>query len=1518
MTDSYDIIPVSARCVIGGSPEVINLPQGGTILDMLSSTGLQPHGLHVFIDDRLIEPWQYPIIRPMAGERVFICIVPQGGDNNKMLRSVAMIGVMILAIYAPYLAPGLAAAMGPAGGAILTAGVGIAGALAVNALIPPNTPDTPQLESDTYTSYAITGSSNRFMPFQSIPRTFGTDRVFPPYAAKPYTHVEANVQYIYMLFCLGRGRISVSDMKFGDTAIEVYQGVEWNFGSTQFPPKYFGHSTVSQSNISIMLDTDDEVIGHPGVEATIQTTDGACKEAGLEFYSPAFYFVREDGVLAPIKLELELKYSISGENDWHDFYLGPSTGYAFDERVHGFGNRLILYGYEGTSSRWAVPLKFKLGEEIYDISIRRLNVSVVPYTPIVIYGFGGEEYASVAEVYDLSGEELRDDIYLVAVKTKQQLTYSAPSDMQLVSILAKATEQLNGVPDNFNLIVTAFHPVYTASYPASFDFEYTLDGFAVGNGTTVLENTYVSVLYDPDNYVRDDRNLIIQDNNLKYVSVADTDFTFSQSGLSITGSTGYIVEIRLRQVNYFEALTNRLYWSTSGHGFTASYYMEFAVTTPGVWEEISLDMSSPTVGGTDWTSSTITGLQLEFLTVDYGEYYDIEFIRVKDATVNAWTYLKTSNPAWCYADLLTCTANHRATTLSNLDADELAAWAAACDTNGYTYNNTVSGRSLRDLMRCICAAGRAAWTIESDGKYSIIYDGAQTNIYQVFSPRNSWGFKGNKPFIKMPHALRIAFRNKDNDYDPDERTVYDDDYTSSTATLFESMEFDGINDPELIWKLGRFQFAQAQLRPENYELNVDWEGLAAERGNRIRIAHDVPMWGNAWARVKTITIDGTDVTLTIDDKVTFEAGLDYAILIRVVSGNPIAVAVVNPGASTVSTISCTLAAENSALIAVGNLLLFGESDSYYQDLIIKQVYPLDDLAARLELIDYNPDIYNVGTSTDPMEIPAYNPNITIPKNWEGLPPPVPVIDNIVSDETVLIVQENGGFITQMVVAYSMQTTLGTTPAEKIECQYRINSTGYMWKNIPEQSTNSPIIYIPNVFELVEYAVRIRLVTPYGIPSDWTTAIHTVVGKTSRPPQITSFVASIVENQVEMTWDESPARDIDQYEIRYGLETADWDTATSLGYTYATSFRMPARWVGFRQFFIKAIDTTGNESENATIDAITITAPGIMALTAEVVDNNVLFRWTNVIGTLPIAYAELRKGAVFSTAEVIGSKNGSFTTTFENTAGQYKYWLVNVDTAGNYGEEYSVTATVSEPPGYILNQLWTEDFTDGTGTNVFVMEDGRALAPVDITETWTEHFTDNSMTCFQDFIDAGYTNYVEPVPTTAEYYQEFDYGTVLSASMATMDLDRQDYNGTLAGTEYLAEKEAAVDSWNEGTDNPTYFTNFRYLRARFTFLSNGKRFTRLNQHTMKLDTKLREDTGFATITVAASGAVVTFNTNFAQIVSIIITPMMTTPASLLGIVDFTDVQNPTGFTGYLYTSDDGVVSTGTFGWLAKGY
>ncbi|KXA71809.1 hypothetical protein AXA74_16850 [Bordetella hinzii LMG 13501] len=94
--------------------------------------------MHVWHNGRQVPPALWRRLIPKAGDQILIrAKMEGGGGGNKILRTVAMIAVVVASVFAPYLAPaawGIQA--GTYGAALLSAGVMIAGTLMINPMIP--------------------------------------------------------------------------------------------------------------------------------------------------------------------------------------------------------------------------------------------------------------------------------------------------------------------------------------------------------------------------------------------------------------------------------------------------------------------------------------------------------------------------------------------------------------------------------------------------------------------------------------------------------------------------------------------------------------------------------------------------------------------------------------------------------------------------------------------------------------------------------------------------------------------------------------------------------------------------------------------------------------------------------------------------------------------------------------------------------------------------------------------------------------------------------------------------------------------------------------------------------------------------------------------------------------------------------------------------------------------------------------------------------------------------------------
>jgi hypothetical protein len=387
-----------------------------------------------------------------------------------------------------------------------------------------------------------------------------------------------------------------------------------------------------------------------------------------------------------------------------------------------------------------------------------------------------------------------------------------------------------------------------------------------------------------------------------------------------------------------------------------------------------------------------------------------------------------------------------------------------------------------------------------------------------------------------------------------------------------------------------------------------------------------------------------------------------------------------------------------------------------------------------------------------------------------------------------------------------------------------------------------------------------------------------------------------------------------YEVRYGTTSSTWATATSLGTVKGTTFTTKAAWAGTRRFFVAAVDIIGTVGISNYFDAIVI-APTQPTITAQVVDNNVLLYWNDCTQTLPIESYELRKGAMWATAQVIGTKQGKFTTVFETVSGTFSYWLAGIDFAGNYGAPGKITTSVSQPPDYVLKFDQNSTFS-GTKTNA-VVENSTLVACVNTTETWQSHFASRSWSTPQDQITAGYTYFAMPSQTTGQYIEDIDYGAVLASSKVTATLTSSNAAGTMTTTPTISVRKLSTDAWTAYSGSSSVFaTDFRYIRAQYDFASaGGNDLIRVTGLNIKLDSKLRNDSGTGTaVATDSGGTVVTFNVAFIDVDSLSVTALATT--AVTAVYDFVDAPNPTSFKVLLFNSS-GTRINGAFSWSARG-
>lgn len=616
----------------------------------------------------------------------------------------------------------------------------------------------------------------------------------------------------------------------------------------------------------------------------------------------------------------------------------------------------------------------------------------------------------------------------------------------------------------------------------------------------------------------------------------------------------------------------------------------------------------------------------------------------------------TSNPADLYRYVLQHPANAKAISNSEINLVELDKWASFCATNGLSYNNVhLSAMALTDVLADIAAAGRASPRL-ADGRWSVVVDEPKS-ITQHITPHNSWGFEATRVLPNLPHGFRVTFNNEAKEYETDERIVYADGYDVNNATLFEGISFAGVTNSDAVYKLARHHLAQTLLRPEEYVVNMDVEHLIAQRGDRVRVNHDVPMWGLGSARIRSLE---SSVAFTIDEEWPMDGGVPYTVRMRSQNGSTytynLVPAVIDGYYNTFTTTSPI-----DPTLAANDLCMFGEVGNESVDCIIKAVESTGNLTARITLVDYSPAIFDASTGT----IPPFVSAITRPPVLDRFQiTQTPVLRSLESGTTALIRETTGRVVATLMVAFSNPAALHPAVTD-VEIQIR-NPADTAWDEalvVPVKSGMAR--FVNNIETGLKYDIRARYTSKIDVSGKWVdfASQYTVIGKSEPPSNVTNLTASIDKTgSVLLSWKDIQDLDRDLYEIRRA--NSDWGNPdVGVVYTSTTTSLIPLeKSAGSYTYYLKARDTSNLYSAAATSVSLNITAPAVPANAQYKVQGNaIVLNWDDsVLGSFNLGYYEIRDNNV-----VIGTVKGTmYTITEDILVGTHNYTIKAVDVAGN--------------------------------------------------------------------------------------------------------------------------------------------------------------------------------------------------------------------------------------------------------------
>lgn len=971
--------------------------------------------------------------------------------------------------------------------------------------------------------------------------------------------------------------------------------------------------------------------------------------------------------------------------------------------------------------------------------------------------------------------------------------------------------------------------------------------------------------------------------------------------------------------------------------------------------------------------------------------YDVKLLKIKipsNATVRAdgsLTYAGTwngafqiawsSNPAWCFYDLLT---TERYGCGAYIDASQVDKWALFqigqyCDElidDGFgsleprfSCNVWINSRQEAYKVLQDFASAFRAMTFWGTGAVTAVQD-APTDPVFLFTNGNvingDFGYQGSS--AKARHTIALVSWN-----DPADMYRQKVEYVEDTAGIARY----GIIESQLLafactsrgqaHRVGKWMLYTERYETEIVTFKTGIESSFCRPGDVIKVADQY----RAGSRLGGRIVSATSLTVTVDSLTSgaIASGGDFYVIGP--DGK-----VQQRTISSVLDTAITLTAALSPIPNAQSVWVASSAALEAQTFRVLSMVETEDTQHEIIAVAHRADKYD-----------AIEQDIVLePRTYSSLSPIPDAVASVTLSESLYRYQSD-------VRAKVTCNWPAAANASRYRVEWRLNDN-----NFARDETGSLDFEILNT-TVGKYVVRVTPIGVFGTPSSfYAEATIDTQGKTAPPANVTGFVASVDPwVGVVLSWQSVADLDLDQYEIREG---ASFEVGTLVTRVRATTYSIGAIFGTSQTYWIKAIDTSGNYSVAATSAATTISAPTAVVLSAQVIDNNVLLRWTTPTSTLAINYFEIRRGSTWAGGTVVGQiSSGTFATIFETASATYTYWIAGVDIGGNVGAQSSASATVAQPPDY---QLFLEQASTFSGiiTNGTVAAGSLWLA-VDTVETVQTHFTSRTWSTPQDQITAGYPIFSQPTATVGAYEEVIDYGTTLPAAKVTINavyvqgfgsstvtsgvalanaagtftvtiaapgVFTKTAHGLVNGntltlkttgalpTGLLATKTyyvvgAAANTFNlaltsggaaittTGTQSgvhtligpytefasatQAFGSAFRYFKYRYDVsAAGGDDIVEFKSINAKIDVKQKSDFGsVAAVSTDAGGTTVTFNTPFVSVTSIQLTPNSTTAA--YAIYDFVSVPNPTTFKVLLFNSS-GTRISGTVGWQARGY
>jgi predicted phage tail protein len=477
-----------------------------------------------------------------------------------------------------------------------------------------------------------------------------------------------------------------------------------------------------------------------------------------------------------------------------------------------------------------------------------------------------------------------------------------------------------------------------------------------------------------------------------------------------------------------------------------------------------------------------------------------------------------------------------------------------------------SPQKALDLIMQLCSIFRGMPFYSDKGQVKICIEKPDIPV-QLFGMGNiikdsfseTWG-----SIRDVPNIVNVQFDDEDNNYETCtiQAAVDDEALAAGKPINIKTIRYYGTKLSYAI-RHGRNYLKVCKYISNTIKIKAGIGAIVRQCGELVDVAHDVPQWGFS-GRVK----DGSTTTkVKLDRSVIIESGKSYAIRVDFSKGAYEERTITDP-TGTYTEVTVNSAFTNTPLDF--DSYSFGEVNKIVKPARIVSLKRKRNFETEIEAVEYNENIFDDST-------------IIIPQSsYSSLTNTLSNVENLKLTERMAITKD-GKVEDVLDIWWNKPAPLEYSVRRFAKAKIYISeNAGLSW--IPKgESSGEHFAISEGIVDLTDYKVVVVSVSANGEANpidDSPQENISIIGKSAPPADVSSFLVNQSRDRLYFGWTKVNDADLSGYEIRYG---SSWNTATAIASNIKNDslIRLDFRTGDNQSFWIKAIDTTGNYSLNAT-------------------------------------------------------------------------------------------------------------------------------------------------------------------------------------------------------------------------------------------------------------------------------------------------------------------------------------------------